>query len=152
MLYNAVAARRLQWDNLLWQAPTLSLTAQAFLFTIALSPDSQLAARVISCSLSLIVTFLSITLMARYRQGELNDAHWLEEFEAEHGLPTVHGKQFKSNRDGEPLAAGWIGRSIPLLPGFKTWTVGLSLFGLASLVVLVLGLFFPHVLGSTGRS
>jgi hypothetical protein len=30
-VYQAVAARRLQWDNLVWQVPVLSLTAQAFL-------------------------------------------------------------------------------------------------------------------------
>lgn len=36
--YAALAERRLQWDSLLWQVPVLSLTAQAFLFTIALSP------------------------------------------------------------------------------------------------------------------
>jgi hypothetical protein len=28
--YTAVAARRLQWDNQVWQVPVLSLTAQAF--------------------------------------------------------------------------------------------------------------------------
>ena len=38
--YGALATRRLQWDNLLWQVPILGLTAQAFLFTIALDPGS----------------------------------------------------------------------------------------------------------------
>ncbi|MER6612681.1 hypothetical protein [Streptomyces xantholiticus] len=36
VVYQAVAARRMQWDALLWQVPALSLTAQAFLFTITL--------------------------------------------------------------------------------------------------------------------
>lgn len=145
-IYAAVAARRLQWDNLLWQVPTLSLTAQAFLFTIALDRDSEQFARVVASSLSLIVTFLSITLMARYRQGELNDAHWLEEYEKDQDLPVVHGRQFKDDRDHEPLAAGRIGRLIPLLPGFKTWTIGLSLFGVAALMVLIITITSPGIL------
>lgn len=151
MVYNAVAARRLQWDNLLWQVPTLSLTAQAFLFTIALGTDSQRFARTVACTLSLIVTFLSITLMARYRQGEISDAHWLERFETDNNLPVAHGRQFKRQRDTEPLQAGWIGRSIPLLPGFKTWTVGLGLFGVAAVVVMILTWVSPGVfVGGTG--
>jgi hypothetical protein len=46
--YAAIAARRTQWDSLLWQVPTLSLTAQAFLFTIALTQGNDAWARIIS--------------------------------------------------------------------------------------------------------
>jgi hypothetical protein len=38
--YAIVAARRTQFDQLVWQVPVLSLTAQAFLFSIALSHNS----------------------------------------------------------------------------------------------------------------
>lgn len=58
-VYAAVAARRTQFDNLLWQVPVLTITAQAFLFTIALGADTQPVARIISCVLSLLITFLS---------------------------------------------------------------------------------------------
>lgn len=40
-MYAVVAARRAQYHNMLWQVPTMSLTAQAFLFTIALGHDSS---------------------------------------------------------------------------------------------------------------
>ena len=82
-MYQAVAARRLQWDNLLWQVPVLSLTAQAFLFTTALNADAAGWGRIVASLLSLIISVLSILLMARHRQGELTDAHWLERFEQE---------------------------------------------------------------------
>ena len=61
--------------------------------------------------LSLVVTALSITLMARHRQGELTDAHWLEEYETTViGSSTpVHGLAFRRKRDSEPIVAGWIG-------------------------------------------
>ena len=43
--YDLLAARRTSYDEMMWQAPALSLTAQAFLFTIALGPGSTTAAR-----------------------------------------------------------------------------------------------------------
>ena len=43
--YAIVAARRTQFDQLVWQVPVLSLTAQAFLFSIALSHDATRTAR-----------------------------------------------------------------------------------------------------------
>ena len=51
--YAIVAARRTQFDQLVWQVPVLSLTAQAFLFSIALSADASRTARVIASVLSL---------------------------------------------------------------------------------------------------
>ncbi len=139
LMYQAVAARRLQWDNLLWQVPVLSLTAQAFLFTTALSADALGWARVVASLLSLNISVLSILLMARHRQGELTDAHWLERFEleiADAGRWGAHGQAFRDARQFEGLAAGWVGRLIPLRPMFVVWVVGLGLFGLAALGVI----------------
>ena len=42
--YAAIAARRTQFDQLVWQAPVLKITAHAFLFPIASSPDADLNA------------------------------------------------------------------------------------------------------------
>jgi hypothetical protein len=60
--YAAVAARRTQFDQLVWQVPVLSLTAQAFLFSIALSPDGTRTTRIIASLLSLVMT-LSLLLL-----------------------------------------------------------------------------------------
>lgn len=78
--YQVVAARRLQWDNLVWQVPVLGLTAQAFLFVTALDGGSR-HAKVVASLLSIMTAVLCVTLMARHRQGELADAHWLEAYE-----------------------------------------------------------------------
>jgi hypothetical protein len=136
--YQVVAARRAQWDNLLWQVPILSLTAQAFLFTISLGPDTTKGARIVSALLSVLMSFLSITLMARHRQAELTDAHWLEEFETRYfqGQETVHGADWQVRRDQIDMGQGFFGR-IPLLPGYKTWIVGMLLFLVAASFVLV---------------
>jgi hypothetical protein len=136
--YQVVAARRLQWDNLVWQVPILSLTAQAFLFTIALGADTQPVPRLTSAVLSLVVTVLSISLMARHRQAEEVDAAWLERFEAERFGPerTLHGLPFRERRDQVRVRVpgGSLG---PLAQQFRAWLVGLAVFGLAALGVCV---------------
>ncbi len=147
-MYQAVVARRLQWDNLVWQVPILSLTAQAFLFTIALGGDSSRVARVVASLLSLVATVLSVTLMARHRQAELFDAHWLEAFEVRYfgKERAVHGRAFRAARNAEPVDAGWLDRIVPLWPGYRTWVIGLGLFGLAAVAVLVLTALAPEAL------
>ncbi|GHH64216.1 hypothetical protein GCM10017772_00230 [Promicromonospora soli] len=67
LIYATVTARRLQQDSLVWQVPVLSLTAQAFLYTIALGPESSGFARIVSAVISIVITVLSVTLMARHR-------------------------------------------------------------------------------------
>lgn len=137
-MYQAVAARRAQWDNLVWQVPVLSLTAQAFLFTIALGVGVSRTARIISALLSLIITLLSVSLMARHRQAEVTDALWLEAYERNviGSSEPVHGPAWRVRRDATSIDAGWIGRFIPMPRAFGTWVIGLSLFGVAALVVL----------------
>lgn len=148
IMYHAVSARRLQWDNLVWQVPLLSLTAQAFLFTIALGEGSSRVARAIAALLSLVATVLSIALMARHRQAELADAAWLEQYERHRfgESQAVHGETFRKRRDATKLNAPPIGDLIPILPGFVTWVVRLGVFGLAALAVLLLTALFPNVL------
>jgi hypothetical protein len=144
--YQTVAARRLQWDNLLWQVAILSLTAQAFLFSIALGPDSSPFARISASVLAIAVTFLCVTLMARHRQAEVVDAHWLRKFEEEHQLPRVHGEPWRKARANTPPTVGWLRRAVPLLPGYATWVLGLTLFGLIGVVIVFLTLLWPSAL------
>jgi hypothetical protein len=138
--YAAVAARRAQWDSLVWQVPTLSLTAQAFLLTIALSQGNDAWARIISAILSLNITVISIMLMARHRQAEIHDAHWLEHVERDvlHlGALVSHGPEFRRSREQQKLSAGPIGRAIPLVRMFPIWVIGLGLFGLSDVLVII---------------
>lgn len=102
-----MSARRLQWDNLLWQVPVLSLTAQAFLLTIALSADSSRLARIVACSLSIVAAILAVQLMTRHRQAEIADAHWLAEYEARYSPShVVHGPTWRARRDLQDPEAG----------------------------------------------
>jgi len=139
-VYAAVAARRTQFDSLVWQVPILSLTAQAFLFTVALSQGNDAWARVISSLLSLNISTISIMLMARHRQAEIHDAAWLETVERDHlhlGALTTHGTAFRDQRNGTDIRADRIGKLIPMQPMFKVWVVGLALFGVAAIAVII---------------
>lgn len=104
-VYAAVAARRLQWDSLLWQVPVLSLTAQAFLLTISLGGGTARAARCLAALLSMIAAIVSMILMAGHRHAELTDAHWLGDFERDrlHADLVVHGPAYKARRDETPM-------------------------------------------------
>jgi len=152
-IYTVVAARRLQWDNLVWQVPALSLTAQAFLMTITLSADYDVWPRRAAALLSCVICLLSLNLLARQRLSELTDAHFLGSFEAKNAtwldgmvvdgeaepVGPIHGPRFKErrealrieNKDGRIMsfAARWTSS--------RVWFVGLALFGLVSLVVFV---------------
>ena len=139
-----VASRRAQWDSLLWQVPVLSLTAQAFLFTISLGSGTSPTARILASSLSIIVTLLCTTLMARHRQNEIADAAWLNAYEQREWNESVHAGDFRSMRDRTLVDGGWAELLIPGTSGtktvaaFKAWVLGLSLFGLASALAIIL--------------
>jgi hypothetical protein len=144
-LYAAVAARRTQFDNLMWQVPILSITAQAFLFTVSLAADTSQASRIIAASLSLITTVLTLQLFVRHRQSEITDAHWLEDRELTVLGESFHGRTWQASRNAtDPSARPF--SSLAALGGYRTWSIGLLLFGLASLVILVLAVGWPQLL------
>ena len=60
--YRIVATRRGIYDTLLWQTPVLSLTAQAFLFSISLGSDASQWERRTAAVLALIASIASIQL------------------------------------------------------------------------------------------
>jgi hypothetical protein len=104
-IYQSLTARRLGYDTLLWQVPVLSLTAQSFLFTIALSSNSSPEARMTAAALSLVVALMSMQLMAKHRFHEEIDAKLAEKLERE--LKAVHqGARGSSPRQVAGSAVG----------------------------------------------
>jgi colanic acid biosynthesis protein WcaH len=79
--YQALNARRDVFNNLLWQTPVISLTAQAFLFTIILSKDGTEPGRTIACFLSLTSALASLHLLAKHRFLETQHAVLLHAYE-----------------------------------------------------------------------
>lgn len=147
-VYAAVAARRSQWDALLWQVPALSMTAQAFLLTVSLSATQRIA-RTLACGLSVLTTFLSIHLMTRHRQAETADSEALAEMERASGRQTIHhGVDWRRRRETTNANAGLF-ESLTKLPGYMTWSIGLSIFGLVAVTILILTWAVPGALQGT---
>lgn len=79
--YNALNARRDSFNNLLWQTPVLSLTAQAFLFTIIFSKSVPLLGSIVAGILSAVVAVASLQLLAKHRFMEVQHAKILHTYE-----------------------------------------------------------------------
>lgn len=148
--YQVIATRRLGYDQMLWQTPVLGFTAQAFLLTIALAPDSSRLARLLSAVLALVVALLSIQLLRKHQHMELIDSVLLERIERELGIasalsvapeaplaPHTPARERRLGlrlRDERVLRGSWlVDLHSPLL-----WTWGLALFGLVSFAIIVL--------------
>jgi hypothetical protein len=143
-LYQVVAARRLQWDTLLWQVPVLSLTGQAFLFTIALTSGNSRFARGASAVLALIAILLSMMLMTRHRQAEIADANWLRAWEEANwpSVKPVHGLPWVTRR--ATIAAGGPFSPLSRLPGYITWMAGFLIFAVVA-VLIVFGVVLGRI-------
>ena len=124
--YDVLAARRVAKDSLLWQTPALSLTAQAFLFTIALGQGTTVGARLIAAILALVASLASIQLMAKSRYFEEGDSKMLEEYERAMGFQTIHARPDYSKK------AWYVKRS-----SYRLWIFMLAIFGAAAVVVIV---------------
>lgn len=79
--YQALNSRRDSFNNLVWQTPVLSLTAQAFLFTIIYASNALDVARTIIAMLSIVLALASIQLLMKHRFMEGEHAKLLHEYE-----------------------------------------------------------------------
>ena len=96
--YQIVNSRRLQWDNLFWQVPLISISGVSFLFTIIFNPATSHFSRIISCFLAIVVSSASLSTLARHRLSEVHDANLLAGIELLRFKVSVHGQGFKEVR------------------------------------------------------
>lgn len=139
--YEVIAQRRLGYDQMAWQTPALSFTAQAFLFSIALGADTSPEARLLASLLALAVALLSIQLLAKHHHMELIDSVILENIEKKLGLtealeraphsPAIRRRAGLRLQNGNPIEGDCLTK--PDSP--KLWTAGLGLFAVGALVV-----------------
>lgn len=148
-LYQGLAARRLGYDTLMWQAPALALTAQAFLLTIALGPGSSRTARLISAALSFVLAAISAQLLMKHRFNESIDSRLLERLERQFGLdiPLGGAPHIADRARGELAGVGgnWFTRR----SSYRIWLAALAVFAVAAAVVLVLTLVSPSALAAS---
>lgn len=97
-IYSFLNARRLQWDNLLWQVPIISLTGVSFLFTIIFLESTSRFSRTLVCLLTIVISYASLFTLARHRLSEVYDASLMQGIEEIKYKTSIHGKLFRDNR------------------------------------------------------
>jgi hypothetical protein len=84
--YERCFQRWLNMNGQVWQVPALAMTAQAFLFTIMLSPETGQWPRVLSAALAFVVSFMSVHLIRKHRHHQSLDYGRMIELEEELGM------------------------------------------------------------------
>ncbi|MFD7848091.1 hypothetical protein ACFV4K_34880 [Nocardia sp. NPDC059764] len=88
----------------------------------------------------MIVSIISIMLMASHRLAGRRDELWLERFEQNEldvGTWGAHGTAFARQQDIGDLDAGLVGKLIPMRQMFNVWVVGLACFGIAAVFMIL---------------
>ena len=122
--YQVLAARRQSYDNMLWQTPVISLTAQAFLFTIALGTGAKVSRLIAGC-LALIAALASSQLLAKHRYFEIYYSRLLEDVESARAEQPAHGRP--------PAAQGLVGWS-----SYHVWQAVFWVFAIAAVLACFL--------------
>jgi hypothetical protein len=152
-LLGVYASQYASYTTLLWQVPALSLTAQAFLLTIALSHGNGTSAKVIGAALSAVISAASYALMHDQRGhanyfGELarRVSHRLGLSEYLGGTLTIDvGDADRTDADAVWV---WLGRSEVIVPRagrmYTVWKGCMLIFtfvdvGIIASVVMPLG-------------
>lgn len=136
--YDPLASRRTAIDRMLWRTPALSLTAQSFLFSVALGSEIAPAARVGAALLALVASLASMQLMSKHRYHELQDSKLLREFEDAEGFVPIHGPRFWENR-----------QIYQEFSSYKVWQSLLAVFSFAAITIALAATFAPEMLSST---
>ncbi|WP_199424439.1 DUF4916 domain-containing protein [Actinotalea solisilvae] len=135
--YEALAARQVSHNELMWQTPALAMTAMAFLLTIALG-DGEHWQRGLASALSAAVALISAQLMSKHSVGAIADAEALLEMETRRGMPRVHARP-----DPAPQRhhrSSWSGGLQDRLARYRSrdwWFTALVAFGLVSWLLTV---------------
>lgn len=86
--------------------------------------------------------------MKSHRKSELTDSHWLRDLERSELKEDlhVHGEVYRDRRDATSTDAGLADVFVPSVRAYRTWILGLSMFGLAAILIIVATLFAPNLL------
>lgn len=145
--YEMLVVRNQTQATLLWQTPSLALTAQAFLLTIALIADFSTTGHVLAALLGIVVAVISMQTMAKHRYFESLDNFKMQRLEYELGLPPLSSRAWRKD---PPVPGGfpapkdnwWIRRR-----SYWIWQIGLGLFGVVNLIIILISAFAPDLLG-----
>jgi hypothetical protein len=90
--YKILSARRISYNNLVWQTPAIASAAQAFLLSVALNPLIKGIVPIVIAFFSFLVGLASIQLLIRHRHLERMDSDLLKKYEeTTPGCSVIHG-------------------------------------------------------------
>ena len=127
--YEALNNRRNSFNQLLWQAPALSLTAQAFLFSIVFSKEVRWEDQMIAATLAFVTAVASVQLLAKHRTSEMETAIQAEEMERSACITVLNAKK-------DARLQPWYAR----YSSYELWVCLLTIFGATALMILLKGL------------
>lgn len=142
------------YATMVWQVPALSLTAQSFLLTIALSQGNSDGAKYISAVLSIGIAFASFQLMHDQRAHQICHGELAYRLAKELRLAAhMSGPIELSDSRPEMLPAGIASAGAALAPSqrrdavsvwrdvdhsiYGTWKFLMGLFGVADVVIII---------------
>lgn len=92
-LHSALVTKRATLNQLLWQAPAMCFTAQAFLLTIAFDTTKLWYYRDCSGFMATVIGFLSWQTFCRHSAFEIESSKDLEDLERKYFNKTVHARK-----------------------------------------------------------
>jgi hypothetical protein len=157
-IYKVISPRKLQWDNLLWQVPLISITGESFIFTIIFNPATSHFSRLISCFLAIVISIASIATLARHRLSEVHDSNLLAGIELIRFKSSIHGKGFqnvRSNFNDQYGVAGdfwdFIVKRLGRVRAYPVWISVFIIFILVALTITVVDFVSPGLFISSIR-
>lgn len=148
--YEMLVQRQVEQDSMQWEAPSLALTAQAFLLTIALSPDTALLPRVLVNVLGIAISFLTIQLMAKHYYLSSLDQAQMQYLEMKLGLPKIATREW--SRRAVRAVEQPRRKLLVRLRSSTVWRVGLILIAIINAAVLLIALLWPDLLSGPAPS
>lgn len=121
-VYQGLSDQYLSGMAMMWQAPALGLTAEAFLMTITLNSELSRDVRIIASLLGALVALMSMHLMAEKYSMSQRDKCALMRLEEKLGISSRFAKV-------PPPGRGWAAK----ITSYKVWQTGLLLFVLTNL-------------------
>jgi hypothetical protein len=136
------------YATMVWQVPALSLTAQSFLLTIALTHGNSPGAKYISAGLSIGIAFASVQLMHGQRAHQICHGELASRLAHQLQLARHMGGPITDSDSGPERLPTWIARSQPRGDAvsvwkavdhwiYHTWNSLMVLFAVADGVIIV---------------
>lgn len=148
-IYKGLNEMRTSHNNLIWQTPALSLTAQAFLLTISLGPSESQVSRTIASIISIMISILSVQLIERHSYFETSYSKIIEQLEKEHNYKLhFKGKELLPHARIDTFPYEFLAKKncFSRFKSTQVWMALLLSFTVISSFIIILTWCFPWAL------